>query len=133
MQLAHTLLTEGFNFGVTDPDFNDPASPDFQPGLLPFDLTRGGPYFLFHGHADINAHGHADRHTNRYADRHRNRNGDFYPLEYFDDYADGHVCTTQVARPPSDSTVAVWPTLSPARVSVPEVLWPLRIAAAATP
>ena len=52
-QLSHTLLTEGFNFGITDPDFNNPASPDFLPGLRPFDLTRGGHYFLFHGHADI--------------------------------------------------------------------------------
>lgn len=53
VQLAHTLLTEGFNFGITDPNFNDPASPDFLAGLLPFDLTRGGNYFNFHGHADI--------------------------------------------------------------------------------
>jgi carboxypeptidase family protein len=53
IQLQHTLLTEGFNFGITDSDFNNPASPDFLPGLLPFDLTRGGRYFLFHGHADI--------------------------------------------------------------------------------
>ena len=53
MQLSHTFLTEGFQFGITDPDFNDPASPDFEPGLLPFDLTRGGNYFLFHGHTDI--------------------------------------------------------------------------------
>ncbi|HEX6718118.1 MAG TPA: TonB-dependent receptor [Pyrinomonadaceae bacterium] len=53
VQLSHTLLTEGFNFGITDPTFNDPASPDFLPGLLPFDLTRGGHYFLFHGHTDI--------------------------------------------------------------------------------
>src|SRR5689334_20001154 len=53
VQLSHTLLTEGFNFGITDPTFNDPASPDFLPGLLPFDLTRGGQYFLFHGHTDI--------------------------------------------------------------------------------
>jgi len=52
-QLQHTLLTEGFNFGITDPSFNDPASPDFVPGLLPFDLTRGGRYFKFHGHTDI--------------------------------------------------------------------------------
>jgi len=52
-QLSHTLLTEGFQFGITDPDFNDPASPDFLPGLLPFDLTRGGHQFLFHGHTDI--------------------------------------------------------------------------------
>lgn len=53
VQLSHTLLTEGFNFGITDPTFNDPASPDFLPGLLPFDLTRGGHSFLFHGHTDI--------------------------------------------------------------------------------
>jgi hypothetical protein len=53
VQLAHTLLTEGFNFGITDPTFNDPDSPDFLPGLFPFDLTRGGHYFLFHGHTDI--------------------------------------------------------------------------------
>jgi outer membrane receptor protein involved in Fe transport len=53
VQLSHTFLTEGFNFGITDPDFNDPTSPDFLPGLLPFDLTRGGNYFLFHGHSDI--------------------------------------------------------------------------------
>jgi hypothetical protein len=53
VQLQHTLLTEGFNFAITDPDFNDPASPDFLPGLLPFDLIRGGRYFTFHGHTDI--------------------------------------------------------------------------------
>src|ERR1051325_2927217 len=53
VQISHTFLTEGFNFGITDPDFNDPASPDFLPGLLPFDLTRGGSPFLFHGHTDI--------------------------------------------------------------------------------
>ena len=53
VQLQHTLLTEGFNFAITDPNFNDPASPNFLPGLLPFDLTRGGSYFSFHGHADI--------------------------------------------------------------------------------
>jgi hypothetical protein len=52
-QLSHTFLTEGFQFGITDPDFNDPASPDFLAGLLPFDLTRGGNQFVFHGHADI--------------------------------------------------------------------------------
>lgn len=52
-QLSHTLLTEGFQFGITDPNFNDPASPDFLPGLLPFDLTRGGNPFGFHGHTTI--------------------------------------------------------------------------------
>src|SRR5437868_5977907 len=40
-QFYNTRLTEGFHFGITDPGFNDPASPDFLPGLLPFDLTRG--------------------------------------------------------------------------------------------
>lgn len=53
VQFSHTLLTEGFNFGITDPDFNDPTSPDFLPGLVPFDLTRGGRPFVFNGHADI--------------------------------------------------------------------------------
>jgi hypothetical protein len=53
VQLSHTLLTEGFNFGITDPDFNNPESPDFLPGLLAFDLTRGGQYFVFNGHTDI--------------------------------------------------------------------------------
>src|SRR5437016_3449633 len=53
VQLAHTFLTEGFQFGITDPDFNDPASTGFLPGLLPFDLTRGGHQFLFRGHTDI--------------------------------------------------------------------------------
>ena len=53
VQVSHTFLTEGFQFGITDPNFNDPASPDFLPGLLPFDLTRGGSPFGFHGHTDI--------------------------------------------------------------------------------
>jgi len=52
-QLYNTRLTEGFNFGITDPDFNDPASPDFLPLLLPFDLTRGGHLFTFHGNKTI--------------------------------------------------------------------------------
>lgn len=29
------------------------ANPDFQPGLLAFDLTRGGSDFVFHGHTDV--------------------------------------------------------------------------------
>ena len=53
LQVSHTFLTEGFQFGITDPNFNDPASPDFLPGLAAFDLTRGGqPVCLQrpHGH-----------------------------------------------------------------------------------
>src|SRR6266850_6330576 len=53
VQFSHTFLDEGFEFGITDPNFNDPASPEFVPGLLSFDLTRGGTPFLFHGHTDI--------------------------------------------------------------------------------
>ncbi|MBA4122729.1 MAG: TonB-dependent receptor [Acidobacteria bacterium] len=52
-QFQHTFLNENFQFGITDPNFNDPASPDFLPGLLPFDLTRGGRLFRFNGRTDI--------------------------------------------------------------------------------
>jgi hypothetical protein len=52
-QTQWTNLKEGFKFGITDPDFNDPASPDFLPGLLPFDLTRGGGLFNFNGSKTI--------------------------------------------------------------------------------
>ncbi|HMH45340.1 MAG TPA: TonB-dependent receptor [Pyrinomonadaceae bacterium] len=54
VQVYRTALTEGFHFGITDPTFNDPASPDFLPGLQQYDLTRGGSQFLFHGHRVIN-------------------------------------------------------------------------------
>ena len=52
-QFYHTFLTENFQFGITDPTFNDPSSAGFVPGLLPYDLTRGGSQFTFHGHTDI--------------------------------------------------------------------------------
>ncbi|MGA7767169.1 MAG: TonB-dependent receptor [Candidatus Sulfotelmatobacter sp.] len=88
-QLTHTLLSEAFSLGITDPTynpvcFNPDGSPDtnptplnpsacaalgltpnltlaqggtynggFKPGLVPYDLTRGGTLFKFHGHADI--------------------------------------------------------------------------------
>jgi hypothetical protein len=53
VQLQHTFLTENSRFGITDPNFNDPASASFLPGLAQFDLTRGGRLFQFHGHTDI--------------------------------------------------------------------------------
>jgi len=40
-------IHERFSFGVTDPNLNDPASPDYNPDLAPYDLTRGGSLFLF--------------------------------------------------------------------------------------
>ncbi len=78
-QFQHNILTESFNFGVTDPTFNpvclnadgspvlDPAitdpgmcagagfqvNPNLQPGLIPLDLTRGGQLLSFRGHTDI--------------------------------------------------------------------------------
>jgi hypothetical protein len=84
-QMTHTLLTERFSLGITDPTFNPvcfnpDGSPDtnptpinpgacaalgltpnlppaqggsFKPGLVPYDLTRGGSLFQYHGHADI--------------------------------------------------------------------------------
>jgi hypothetical protein len=53
VQVQHTFLTEGFQFGITDPAFNDPSSESFLPGLAPFDLTRGGRLFTFNGHTDV--------------------------------------------------------------------------------
>ena len=78
-QYAHWSLSEKFGFGITDPAFNAPciddggspvaggsdpgqcaalgdgfaASSGFLPGLLPYDLTRGGQNFAFDGTAGI--------------------------------------------------------------------------------
>jgi len=42
-------IDEHFSFGLTDPALNDPASPDYNPDLAPYDLTRGGSLFDFEG------------------------------------------------------------------------------------
>ena len=58
--IKQTRLRENFGFGVTDPGYNSPlldggnANPAYLPGLLPYDLTRGGSLFRFHGTANIN-------------------------------------------------------------------------------
>ena len=71
-QIQRTFLNEGFAFGITDPNFNAPCfdangapvggticsggttvNAGFLPGLLPFDLTRGGELFRFNGRATI--------------------------------------------------------------------------------
>ena len=66
----HTFLTENDNLGIVDPnllpnatDANgnscfDPTTNTAVPGtpcaaILPFDLTRGGTFHLFHGHTDV--------------------------------------------------------------------------------
>jgi Carboxypeptidase regulatory-like domain len=77
--INHTFLTENFGVGITSPTYNsvcvDAAgnpvvapgvtqpsqcaaagyspNPNFQAGLLPYDLTRGGSLFNFHGHTDV--------------------------------------------------------------------------------
>ena len=40
-------VRESFTLGITDPNFNDPASGEFNPALLAHDLTRGGSLFHF--------------------------------------------------------------------------------------
>lgn len=73
IQVTQVRMHEGFGLGITDPDFNPvcvnaagagqllpgvtgpaacaafgfEANPRLQPGLVPFDLTRGGRMFLF--------------------------------------------------------------------------------------
>ncbi len=82
VQIQQTRLDEHFSFGITDPSYNpvcldgsgnalalpsitDPArcsrvnpaygaNPDLQPGLLPYDLSRGGSLFIFRGKHNIN-------------------------------------------------------------------------------
>jgi hypothetical protein len=67
--VEHDFLSERFALGITDPNFNPPClslaaggacsvtNPSFQPGLLPYDLTRGGSPLNFRGHADIKQYG----------------------------------------------------------------------------
>jgi Carboxypeptidase regulatory-like domain len=58
----HTLLREDFNIAISDPAFNpiyldqggvSVPNPNFIPNLLPYDLTRGGHPYAFHGDADV--------------------------------------------------------------------------------
>src|SRR5262249_10223366 len=51
--ISATRLEEHFTLGFTDPAFNDPASPDYNPNLAPFDLTRGGSPFVYDQAATI--------------------------------------------------------------------------------
>ncbi len=79
IDLKQSRLAENFNFGITDDTFNpvcvnaagnaagpdtllNPggcaalgllANPSFSPGLLPYDLTRGGSLFAFHATHNI--------------------------------------------------------------------------------
>jgi Carboxypeptidase regulatory-like domain/TonB-dependent Receptor Plug Domain len=48
-----TLLDEHDVLGIVDPTLNMPSSPNFNPLLAPYDLTRGGGLFTFNGHTDV--------------------------------------------------------------------------------
>ena len=50
-QLQQTRLVERFSFGITDPGFTDP---ELQPGIVPYDLTRGGTPLQFRGRHNVN-------------------------------------------------------------------------------
>jgi hypothetical protein len=45
--ISATRLNENFTLGFTDPAFNPPSSPDYNPDLGPYDLTRGGQPFVY--------------------------------------------------------------------------------------
>jgi hypothetical protein len=48
-----TFLDEHDSLGIVDPTLNDPASPDYNSLLAPYDLTRGGDLYTFNGHTDV--------------------------------------------------------------------------------
>ena len=77
LQATQTRLDESFSLGITDPGYNSPClnsgvlpagltdpsqcgalglppNPGFLSSLLPYDLTRGGRLYVFHGKANIN-------------------------------------------------------------------------------
>ncbi len=49
IQAKRFPIRETFSVGITDPTLNDPSSPDYNPNLAPYDLTRGGSLFDFSG------------------------------------------------------------------------------------
>jgi len=50
VQAQHTLLSERFSLGITDPGFVEATG---APGLAPYDLTNGGKLFNFADHSDV--------------------------------------------------------------------------------
>ncbi len=50
---AQTFLRENDQVGLVDPTLNDPAGANFNPVLAPYDLTRGGTLYAFHGQTDV--------------------------------------------------------------------------------
>ncbi len=50
---SQTFLRENLQFGLVDPNLGDPTNPTFQPVLAPYDLTRGGTLYRYHGQTDV--------------------------------------------------------------------------------
>ncbi len=48
-----TFLRENDTLGIVDPTLNAPDSPSYNPVLVPYDLTRGGTTYTWHGRTDI--------------------------------------------------------------------------------
>ena len=48
-----TFLRENLQLGIVDPNLNAPLSPSYSFTLAPFDLTRGGKLYGYHGQTDI--------------------------------------------------------------------------------
>ena len=48
-----TFLRENFQIGIVDPNLNVPSTPTYNPVLRPYDLTRGGALYGYHGQTDV--------------------------------------------------------------------------------
>lgn len=48
-----TFLRENDTLGLVDPALNAPGSPSYNPVLRPYDLTRGGTTYTWHGRTDV--------------------------------------------------------------------------------
>lgn len=48
-----TFLRENLQTGLVDPSLNRPGTPGFNPALAPYDLTRGGAFYRWHGQTDV--------------------------------------------------------------------------------
>ncbi|HLI76145.1 MAG TPA: TonB-dependent receptor plug domain-containing protein, partial [Acidobacteriaceae bacterium] len=50
-----TFLRENLQVGVVDPGLNDPMNgvANYSPVLAPYDLTRGGSFYAWHGQTDV--------------------------------------------------------------------------------
>jgi hypothetical protein len=48
-----TFLRENDTVGIVDSTLNDPSSDSYNPVLAPYDLTRGGTTYTWHGRTDV--------------------------------------------------------------------------------